>query len=281
MGNMIGALTLLLAPSALFAEAPAGWDARLTDLRGQVSVFEPGSAEGLPAVKGMPLEAGDRVATGPDSSAEIGLEGGSALVLGESSDFTLQSESRMDAVLNLKFGILMAKISKLLAGRSLQVRTETAVAAVRGTEFAVEIAREPGAPTHVGVFDEGKVEVRGQSGAPEMLASNQETSVLSGGAPAPPSQMVRFAARRGAMRTLKVRARRLTGTWKALSPDDRKALRQSLLRKMRAKREELREKGRRGQRERERLKEQRENRQRLEREKMEKRREKIRRGMRR
>ncbi|UPT72573.1 MAG: methylmalonyl-CoA mutase family protein [Elusimicrobiota bacterium] len=174
-------LVLALAVPA-FAE---NWDARLGDVSGDVSV-QP--ADGSPEVSGeadMPLEEGDRVVVGEGGSAEVALDGGSLITVREKSDLKIEKSDKADSSFFLAAGSLLAKIQKLGTQR-FRVRTTSAVAAVRGTEFGVEV---DGEDSHVGVFDEGKVEVTGAAGGtPELLISNQETSVAKGAAPSTPSR---------------------------------------------------------------------------------------------
>lgn len=271
-------LALAAAPAhSQPAAPPAGsdqYDARLTEVKGEVTLYASDEMEGVPAEKDTPLEPGDRVTTGPDASAEIGLDGTHVISLGASSDFTLESPKRSDSILKLALGSLLAKIQSLAAGQGLRVRTPTAVAAVRGTEFGVDIPAETPDETHVGVFDEGRVEVQGGEGAPELLKSNQETSVRRGQRPLAAYQLRRFVRHRRFMRTFRKRAAALRQRWKALPPEKRRELRRNRFELMRERRQNLRQERRKAQQGR---KPRKPVRKREDQEKMEKRREEIRR----
>lgn len=228
----------------LLAAAPARaqeerWDARLAGVSGDVTVI---AADGSPEASGdanMPLEEGDRVVVGEGGSAEVALDGGSLIVVRENSDFKLEKTAKADSSFFLSAGSLLAKIQKLGTQR-LRVRTPTAVAAVRGTEFGVEVE---GDDSHVGVFDEGKVEVTGDAGGPpELLISNQETSVKKGAAPAHASQLQRFMAHRGQMRGQHRRLVAIKAKWKALPPAQRQEMRKKMMERMRDKRKKFLEK---------------------------------------
>ena len=203
------------------ADSSDHWDARITAAAGQV-VLHP--VDGSPAVEAeadMPLEQGDRVVTSSGSTAEIALDGDSLILLRENTDFTLENTRKSESIFSLALGSLLAKIQKLGAGR-LSVRSPTAVAAVRGTEFGVDV--EAG-QSSVGVFEEGSVEVRGSAGGSEVLSANQETSVSRGQAPLKAAPLSRFASRRAAMRAHVGRLLAVRRNWKALTPAQRRAAR--------------------------------------------------------
>ena len=158
------------------------WDARITMVQGQVTVFARGGGEGVPAEEGTPLEEGDTVRTGSDGSAEVALSTNSVIDLSPDSVVTLSNLKPKQTLLDLDLGTLVAKLRwKGSPGWRLDVRTPTAVAAVRGTEFGVSV--QEGGETTVGVFDEGKVAVR-TTVAPSieetMLNPHQEIRVPPG-----------------------------------------------------------------------------------------------------
>jgi len=239
-----------VALSLAFVAAPArAHDADVTrDVRitavsgGAVTLYDSEHPDGVAAEPDVPLEQGDRIVTGDDSTAELAFDGGSSVVtINANSDFTLQDAQRASTVLGLASGSLLAKIEKLLEGESLQVQAPAAVAAVRGTEFGVEA--EDGAQSHVGVFDEGRVEVSGESGPPQILQPNQETTIVRGAPAQPPRALQRFLARRAFMRkVMRARVLRLARGWKRLSPAQRRAIRRKAFLRMHPRvRRELRQ----------------------------------------
>ena len=229
------AASLLAVPGPLLAQEPAEGlrDVRVTQVQGTVTLYTADDPEGVPAEVDTPLEPGDRLVTGAGSTAELAFDSGESVVtINESSDFTLRDARRSATVLELSSGGLLAKIKKLLEGETLQVQAPAAVAAVRGTEFGVEAPA--GEQTHVGVFDEGRVEVTGQAGPPQFLEPNQETSVVKGAPAQPPRGLQRFARRREFMRkVMRARVARLRGRWRALPPQQRRELRRKALARMR------------------------------------------------
>ena len=239
MRPIAATLVVLLAAALPLRAQDGDWDARLGAVSGDVTVV---AADGSPEAsgeEGMPLEEGDRVVVGEGGSAEVALDGGSLITVRGGSDFKLEETSKGESSFFLSAGSLLAKIQKLGSIR-LRVRTHTAVAAVRGTEFGVET---DGTESHVGVFDEGKVEVsRPDGGRAETLISNQEISVGKGAEPLRAVQIKRFIAHRAAMRGHGRRLAAIKAKWKALPPEQRIEMRKKFLERMREHRRKFIEK---------------------------------------
>jgi len=135
------------------------WDARITRVEGEVVVFPAGEEEGSLADADTPIEAGDRIETGPDGRAELALEPDSVMELGTKTSFTVDSLEEEKSVVSLVLGSFVAKLKRLASQeRRFSLRLPTAVAAVRGTEFGAEVSEK--GETSVAVFDEGKVGLR-------------------------------------------------------------------------------------------------------------------------
>lgn len=241
--------TLLLCPGAR-AEDPevsgledvetstATWDARISFLQGHVAVFVGDDEDGLPAEADMPLQAGDRIETGRNGRAEVAFEADSLLELGPNSVFVVDAAEEEDTWLDLAWGSFVAKLKSLSSrGRSMRVRTPTAVAAVRGTELAVEVSED--GTTEVGVFDEGKVAVMPLSDdSQEVLAMpRQQVTVSPSGDDVPSMRVSRLDKKLGRheARLKRIRGRRakLRKTWTKLS--DKRAERRESIREKHAK----------------------------------------------
>ncbi len=133
---------LLLAPAAFAAApkaaAPAG---RLVKAQGDVTIESP--AGGRLGKDGAALAEGDSVSTAEGATALVELADGSRLKLRESSRLRIVASGK-SAELNLSLGSVFAKVRKRLAGESFLIRTPSAVAAVRGTEFFTAYGRARG-----------------------------------------------------------------------------------------------------------------------------------------
>ncbi|OGS41187.1 MAG: hypothetical protein A2506_00815 [Elusimicrobia bacterium RIFOXYD12_FULL_66_9] len=274
--NRIIASFLLVSALALPARAADGerWDARIVDASGSVAVHPADGSEEISAEDGMPLEQGDRVVTAAGAWAEIGFDGGSLIALRENSDFTLERTETDSSSFLLSLGALVAKIEKL-GVRQMRVRTPTAVAAVRGTEFGVEVTVAD--QTHVGVYDEGSVEVRSESGGTEMLQPRQETSVSPGRPPLKAFALTRFLKHRKLMLRNRTRIKEVRKRWKTLAPEKRRELRHQVVERMRERRQEIRKKKADARQKTEMIRAQRLQEKQRSRDKMERRREQIRR----
>ena len=130
----------------------------VTFLSGKVSAYRGDAWEPLDVED--PVEADDRIKTGADSFCEIQFADFGVVRVQESSEivvrnvFLKQDGSKVDVA--LQSGNLLCKVSKLGKGDEFQVKTSTALAGVRGTEFVVR--EEIGKATVVAV-NEGKVSV--------------------------------------------------------------------------------------------------------------------------
>jgi len=239
MKLIAASLVLMLSAAVPLRAQEDKWDARLGAVSGDVTIVAADGSPDASGEDGMPLEEGDRVVVAEGGSAEVALDGGSLVTVRENSDFKLEKAAKGDSSFFLSVGSLLAKIQKLGTQR-MRVRTPTAVAAVRGTEFGVET---DGESSHVGVFDEGKVEVTGDAGGtPELLIANQETSVKKGAAPVHAIQLQRFMAHRAQMRGHGRRLAAIKAKWKALPPEQRRELRKKLIERARENRRKFLEK---------------------------------------
>ena len=223
MNLLLAAALALLCPTAYatpLKDLADHWDARITAVTGTVYVYPADRSAKFEASEDMPLDEGDRITTSAGSTAELALDGDSLISLRENSSFTLEKTVKKASMFSLSFGSLLAKIQKLGSQR-LSVRTTSSVAAVRGTEFGIDAS---GNESHIGVFDEGRVEVTGRDGSKEILLPNQETSVVRGQAPKKAAPLKIFAVRREQMRDQIARLQALKTSWKALTPEEQKKL---------------------------------------------------------
>jgi hypothetical protein len=224
--NQLLAVLLAIAPVAAAAE---DWDARLTEVSGTVFLHVDGAEEGLPAEADTPLEAGDRIETGADGRAEVALESESVIDLGANTSFTVGSTHKSGSWFSLDVGSFMAKLKSFADRRaSLHLRTPTAVAAVRGTEFGVEVGED--GETSVGVFDTGKVAVTagpegGEQGPETMLTPKQEAVLKPGDRKVGVRKLERLARHRGRMERLRERREFHRKNWKEHAPGRRQELR--------------------------------------------------------
>ncbi|MDE2489609.1 MAG: FecR domain-containing protein [Elusimicrobia bacterium] len=133
----------LLLAALLCSPAAAAPGASLAFVSGRVTVETPSGARA--GRTGEPLASGDAVATGADGTAIIATADGSRLKLRAESRIvlTLPAPDSPATVAFLSLGGVFAKVAKR-AGQDFRVRTQDAVAAVRGTEFFTAFGRGRG-----------------------------------------------------------------------------------------------------------------------------------------
>lgn len=212
------------------------WDARLKGVSGTVSVKAAGSEEWSQVTEETPLDSADSVKTGPDGTAELYLDDSGVFFIGRNTELEVSSVEQPDTTLSLKFGSLVAKVKHQLNDRfKMQVRTPSAVCAVRGTEFAVEYSRL-GKDTGVAVFDEGRLAVTpldeaGAPGTEQVLEKNTElsfTPTQKRFRAVPLARMIRHRGQLAGLRTTMQKRKKL---WKRLSPSERAEMRDRALKR--------------------------------------------------
>lgn len=138
-------------------EEDTDWDIRATAVTGEVVVTSKDGVDSLLAVD-APLEAWDKIEVPSDGSLEIAFAADSVMTFNAGARLMIGSIAKKDSFFELTFGTLVAKLNwAKRRGYKMQIRTPTAVAAVRGTEFAVDVHED--GMTDIGVFDEGKIAV--------------------------------------------------------------------------------------------------------------------------
>ena len=108
------------------------WGESIIDyLEGDVSVLRGGLE--LDGDFGMELEEGDVVSTWEDSLAILELEGGRVVKMRGNSSLKMENLSR-NTSLELRKGSVFSRVDHIVTGK-FEIRTESVVAGVRGTEF--------------------------------------------------------------------------------------------------------------------------------------------------
>jgi len=121
------------------AEPVENFTAKLFTAKGSVEYLKKDTAVWVAVKAPFMLEVGDQVKTGPKSKAEIYIKYGSKIRLGEETTFVIGAVAPEGNVVEVARGKMQAWIRKFV-GRGFTVRTPTAVCAVRGTVFGVEVS---------------------------------------------------------------------------------------------------------------------------------------------
>jgi len=175
-------LLVLLLSGPLAAAEPKAPGARLVHASGDVTIESKDG--GRLGKSGAALVSGESVTTAAAAVAVIELPDGSRLKLRESSRLavTLPGAKSSQTEAFLSFGSVFAKVTKRLAGQKFSVRTPSAVAAVRGTEFFTAYGRAKGKSRDLWVcVNEGSVELEtSKSKKPLLVPAGKGVLIKSG-----------------------------------------------------------------------------------------------------
>jgi len=148
----IALAALMLIPLAASAAGPVG---SFIKIEGDVDILSPGMTQTLPARIGYPVSVGDAIRTKRNSKAEVQFKDESVIQLAPETRITIDEYSfRSDTVrergfLGLLRGKVRAIVSKIktavipasLSDAGFNIKTPTAVAGVKGTDFLVYYER--------------------------------------------------------------------------------------------------------------------------------------------
>lgn len=183
MAKILMALCLAAASvmPAAAQEQLENFTAKLFTAKGKVEYLKAGTTEWKAVKAPHMLEMGDQVKTGPKSKAEIYMKYGSKLRLGAGTQFTVSKVSPEGNAVDVLRGKLTAWVRKF-KGRGFSVRTPSAVCAVRGTTFGVDV--DPAGQSTWDLFD-GSVQVSDARNNTVDLAPNQRLQVVPNAMAAP------------------------------------------------------------------------------------------------
>jgi hypothetical protein len=165
-------VTALLSGSALAAQA--------ADPACEVAALIGQAQSGDKALKvGSGLSAGDEVVTKANSRLRLKCRDGSSLVLAANSRlrieaFEVNGTQRIEARFNLQLGLVGQKVA---GGGGWNVRTPSAVTAVRGTEYAIEVGADQATAV---LTQSGSVDVRPSTAQSRSIAALLPLVALAG-----------------------------------------------------------------------------------------------------
>ena len=161
-GGIFAGLFLVLVAFTSTSREPVG---KVTFPLNRVFIIQEGSAELRMAHFNMDVFSGDKIETKRESRCEITLHNGDVVRIDENSIYTLEdikvAEEKIQASSFLSVGRLWATIRKIFSEDDyVTVKSPTAVIAVRGTIYRVDVAED--SLTTLRVYD-GEVEVSPQA----------------------------------------------------------------------------------------------------------------------
>ena len=192
MKTILFAFILAAAGGPVSAASGSSTTACIYKYAGNVQLQEPGAASWLTLTSAVPLKEGTRLKTGPGASCEILAGDGTFINLYENSEtvierLRLETDTR-DYGFNFIKGRILWLAAKVKRKVSMfEIRTPSAVCAVRGTDFSMAVSS---AASDIGLF-EGQLDIK----------SNDEETVLSAGSEvlASPGAEVRVSPRFSAL----------------------------------------------------------------------------------
>jgi hypothetical protein len=168
--------------------------AKIVMLKGNATVLR--FFKKIPVVQGMSINAKDIIKTDKTSSASVELPDGSIANIGPGSRLKMTrfvdkfNKNQRAVQLDLIIGAGKFKVNKLKGNQSFIIKTPTAVAGVRGTEFIIKHRVFRGRPITSLLVKEGRVGVQSRKFAKTSKATivkaMESSSVSGGGAPSEP-----------------------------------------------------------------------------------------------
>ncbi|MBN1383811.1 MAG: FecR domain-containing protein [Elusimicrobia bacterium] len=184
--KFLGLLVVFTILYSLFSTLCLYASGKITSIRGTIKV------NGNIAKRGKTVFTGDIITVGPDSRAIVRFTDGSITNIYRDTTLAVEQTNEKETVLKMLLGKLRAKVRKFKAkfrgGRKFALKTPTAICAVRGTEFSVEVSAD--GKTAVEVY-EGIVGARNIKGIGDEVTvyENQKTEILMDQAPSSPEQL--------------------------------------------------------------------------------------------
>ncbi len=187
-GNVYKFLIIALALTAVASRLPCS--AGTAGTVNAIVVYVKGDAKvkraGVDAYSALALNdllyAGDDVKTGASGMVSLATKGGAEVRINENSVFNIESGNRVRELLHLAGGQLWTRMLHKMA--TLDVKTPSAVCAIRGTEADIEQR----SLLTVKVY-EGHVDVENPLGKQSLTAGQMSTVSGAGSAPAAAKQM--------------------------------------------------------------------------------------------
>jgi len=165
----------------------------ITTISGAVTVLPKGSVTWNEAEVNMQLREGDRIRTASNSSVVITLFEGSVIELEPDTEVGIKELSMAVGTgsttisLEQTIGTTISRVQNLVdTASSYEIATPSAVAAVRGTEYEVEVLSDN---TTMVVVTEGSVLVNAQ-GVAVVVNDGERTTVLPGEPPGTPIAII-------------------------------------------------------------------------------------------
>ena len=167
------------AVSIVSAEGPSS-AACVYKYNGDVQLLESGTTSWLTVTSAVPLKEGTRLKTGPGASCELLAGDGTFINLYENSETVVETlkfgpETRDYGFNFIKGRILWLAAKVLRKTSNFTIRTPSAVCAVRGTDFSIDVSSDA---SDIGLF-EGQLDIN-SNGKGTVLSAGSEALTATG-----------------------------------------------------------------------------------------------------
>lgn len=172
-------MRLIIVSAALLFACRYCDAAYIYSVRGEVELKKAGSSEWTRVERDQdktPLKPGDEMRTARASTVEVYMDDGSKVKLAPLSAFKMSAEDKETVSLGLYFGRVRSWVKKF--SKKFEVRTPSAVCAVRGTDFMV--SADADGNSRVEVY-EGSVLTGDSRGNSSLVREGQFSEIPSGG----------------------------------------------------------------------------------------------------
>ncbi|AFM13376.1 FecR family protein [Turneriella parva] len=175
---------LFIAAVALFGTLSLAADAgKLTFVSGQVEIHDGKSWQ--KAALGALVKENEKIRTGKKGTVIISLKSGAALKLKSDSQIILSAVGASTTI-DVESGSIFSKVGKRQPGQTFQIRAQTMVAAVRGTEFYFAFGKKKSDKADLWLcVNEGQVNVVDTSTKSDVNVNAGEGIVIPSSKPIP------------------------------------------------------------------------------------------------
>lgn len=129
----------ILAACSTQTTTPSPLSAAVKELSGTVNIKQPGATDFAKATGDSVLQQNGSMQTGADGRVRLDLSTGTIIRMSPSSLFTLTANDQSNGSLSTKLNLDLGRIFIVLNGGSLEVKTPSGVASVRGSYMMVEV----------------------------------------------------------------------------------------------------------------------------------------------
>ncbi len=155
-------VVLLIAAIMSGAESHIGTLSFMVGSPGQVQIIRQNQTEWHDAKLYVKIYTKDKIRTGPEARCEIKLNDGAVVRIGEKTEYEFTQTSRTGKKTKVPKGRIWANLTQRKKNAGFEIKTPTAVCAVRGTIYRVDADSTTRCRVYDGAVDVGPASFGGQ-----------------------------------------------------------------------------------------------------------------------